>query len=171
MTTLSALVRAIVLVALIFLPAVTFAQDDPNQWLKDLATISIWPLAPIIMLGLVCVTDIIKERQRSKLVEKIVNAGQEIPAELLAQFLPENKFKSKETRTPSEKYRDDLKFGIFFICLGLGVGLALSLIFEPKMGLWSLIFIFLSLGSFLNALLISGKAAQQEKHQEQNAAH
>lgn len=163
MTKLSLLAKTTLLAVTIFLPVLAFAQEDPNKWLKDLATISIWPLAPIIMLAMVCVTDIIKERRRSKLIEKFINSGQEIPPELLIQFKTDNKFQSKNTKSPEQEFRQDMGYGIGFLCFGLGLGLTLSLIFEPKTGLWGLIFIFISLACFLNAIFISGKALKQEE--------
>jgi hypothetical protein len=109
-----------------------------------------WIVLGSVVLGCLFVLGIIaislsfahkQDRERLHTIARMVEKGQQVPRALLAPH----------EVAPEIRRRIDLQHAILLLCLGLGGGLTLWLVtYQWRMAAWSLIFLFLSAGKFIN---------------------
>ena len=131
-------------------PLIAFAQEiDPSaKFFEDLIIICLGISLPVVIVAVFVVADALEDRRRIKLIEKLIGDGQDIPPGLI--------LKTKERLTPSEQRLVDLRRGVWFLFLGLGIAIALYLVTgDYKSAVWGLVFVFLSGASFVNAMLLT----------------
>ncbi len=143
----------------LLLPALALAQD---------------PIAPaaqqmgmaIAIAGMICGTIFVlgvlglsffyatrRDRDRHELIERLVEKGQPVPRELFG--------KAPLPLPPHEQQRVDFRRGV--VLLGWGCGIALLMYFGLgilRAAAWGLLFLCLSVASFVNAYL-SARAARR----------
>jgi Na+/melibiose symporter-like transporter len=95
------------------------------------------------------------QREKQKLIEQCIEKGRDVPPELLAQTIPLKK-QTEYTR------RRDIRRGIWLLYWGLGL-VAYIASDDLKSAAFSLIFLFLGAGSFVNAMFFSGKPNSDRK--------
>lgn len=101
----------------------------------------------LIVIGLPLQFASRRERRRHALYSMFIDKGQEIPRELLPP-LP--------TRESSRQR--ELNRGVWLVSLGLGLGVALYIFTDEwRIAAWALIFLFLGVASFINALLLRSR--------------
>jgi len=101
------------------------------------------------------------QRQRLELIERYIEKGQEVPHELLAKAVT----MSPEKRAISRQR--DMRRGCWLLCWGLGFALLGYLTTgQLRSTILGLIFLFLSVGSFVNGLFFSGKPDSDQKQEK-----
>jgi len=100
-----------------------------------------------------------EKRQRLELIERLIKNGQEVPSELLTTH--------PNRPTPAFSRQRDIRRGIWLLCWGLGIGLVVYVASgQLKSAAWSLLFLVLSAGSFVNAMFFSGKQDSDRKREK-----
>jgi hypothetical protein len=105
------------------------------------------------VIGMAFVFSFRKTRQRLELIERLIGQGHPVPPQLL--------FGKAVPLPPREQQRVDLRRGIAL--LGWAIGISLLMYFgfgQLRAAAWGLLFLFLSLASFVNAYF-SGRAARE----------
>jgi hypothetical protein len=131
---------------MLFTPMLAMAQapaapfQPPAHWVVLAAVIP----GCLFVLGIIAVSlHFAHKQERSRLhtIERLIEKGQQVPRALL---MPHEV-------APEVRRRIDLQHAIMLLCLGLGGGLTLWLVTDQwRMAAWSLIFLFLSVGKFIN---------------------
>ena len=131
---------------MLFIPMLAMAQapapplQPPAHWVVLAAVIP----GCLFVLGIIAVTLHFahkQDRSRLQTIERLIEKGQPVPRALLVPH----------EVAPEVRRRIDLQHAILLLCLGLGGGLALWLVTgQWRMAAWSLIFLFLSVGKFIN---------------------
>jgi hypothetical protein len=99
----------------------------------------------LALLGLSLYFSARQARARLELIERVLEKGQPVPAEL---------FHGRDEPPTEVLQRRDLRRGVGLLAWGLGAALALYLVtWELRATAWALIFLFLSGGSFANCYL------------------
>jgi hypothetical protein len=90
-------------------------------------------------------------KARHETIRLLIEKGQELPPELLAPHRPP----APRSLTLEEFRGYAIGWGVTWTCLGLGIGLASYLSSGNwRSAAWGLIFVFLGIGSFINAALV-----------------
>jgi hypothetical protein len=120
---------------------------------------------PAVLLGLavlvvVFVLIVRSNKARHETIRLMIEKGQEIPPEFFAPHRP-----PVPTKEPLalDYYRGmAIGWGVTWTCLGLGIGLANYLSSgNIRAAAWGLIFVFLGIGSFINAAIIHWQIKKQ----------
>jgi hypothetical protein len=107
------------------------------------------------VVGISLYHDRVKRRERLALAEKLVTAGQPVPPELLVGETPPLPL--------AEERRRDVRRGITLLAWAIAVALIpiIGSGGEWRYGIWGLLFLLPSLGSFLKAHLTAREIARR----------
>lgn len=119
-------------------------QLPPEAFFWGTASLISGPVMVIVVIAIVLFFNSRREQRRYDLFARFVDKGQDIPRELLPQ--------------PPSRQREMIR-GVWLLCIGLGIGLVLYIATSDwTVAAWSLILLFLSAASFINAALFSTQA-------------
>jgi hypothetical protein len=111
---------------------------------------------PIAIVAIVNISEYRQTRERLAAVERLATAGHTVPRELMVN-------EPRRLTLPEERRRD-IRRGITLLGWALGLALVLYLVTPPPHGLrasaWGLLFLILSLGSFLKGWLTAREIAR-----------
>jgi hypothetical protein len=155
----SMLRRSAVLFAGVCAAPLALAQEAAGQaqpW-GFIAAVTLGALViPIAIVAIVNISEYRQTRERLAAVERLVTAGHTVPRELMIN--------EPHRLTLAEERRRDVRRGITLLGWALGLAVVLYLITPPPHGLrasaWGLLFLILSLGSFLKAWLTARELAR-----------
>jgi hypothetical protein len=111
---------------------------------------------PAVLLGfgvLVVVFALVARATKARYdtIRQLIEKGQELPPELLAPHRPP----MPKNLTLAELRGYAIGWGVTWTCLGLGISLASYVSSgEWRSAAWGLVFLFLGIGSFINAAII-----------------
>ena len=149
-------------------PVLAFAQEAQGAGprLTVLPALDYTVVFPAMLLGLAVLAVVFvlvrhRNKARYETIKLLIEKGQEVPPEFYAPHrppVPGNRY----TLTPEELKGYAVGWGVTWTCLGLGVGAANYFSSgELRSAAWGLIFVFLGLGSFINATIIRWQIAKQ----------
>jgi hypothetical protein len=118
---------------------------------------------PAMLLGLAVLVVVFvlvgrNNKARHETIKLMIEKGQEVPPEFFAPHRP-----TVSRSLTLEEFRGyAIGWGVTWTCLGLGIGLASYLSSGNwRSAAWGLIFVFLGLGSFINAALVQWQIKKQ----------
>lgn len=155
---MSTLRRSAALLASLLATPLALAQEIELGNAPELAVIlpviALACAVPIAIVAIINYNEYQQLRERLAAVERLVAAGHTVPHELM---LP-----GDARPTLAEEQRRDVRRGITMLCWASGVALTLYLFSpgQPRSAAWGLLFLILSLGSFLKAWLTGREMAR-----------
>ena len=100
-------------------------------------------------------------RDRAELIDKLLAAGQPVPPELLAPPTPPGPPPVTAPATPASNRLRSLRRGVGLLAFGAGIAAVAYLGFDsPRTASWGLLFLALSIASFINARFFSGERSE-----------
>ena len=99
-------------------------------------------------------------RERTELIDKLLAAGQPVPPELLTPPSPPGPPPLPAHQQLALNRMRSLRRGVGLLALGAGIAAVAYFGFDsPRMASWGLLFLALSIASFVNARFFSGERA------------
>ena len=132
--------------ALSLIPALARAQEhSPADMTMAIAGMISGIVFVLGVVGIALYAAAKRTRHRLELVARLIEQGQRVPRELL--------FENPMPNVAEQRHRD-LRRGIWMLCWAAGVALAFYFLSgQIRATAWSLIFLFLAAGSFINLYL------------------
>jgi hypothetical protein len=97
-------------------------------------------------------------RDRAELIEKLLAAGQPVPPELLTPPVPPTAAPLPAHEQFAVNRLRSLRRGVGLLAVGAGIAAVAYFGFDsPRMASWGLLFLALSIASFINAIFFSGE--------------
>jgi hypothetical protein len=124
------------------------------DWTVVIPLIALGFLLPIAVVAIINYNEHRQNRERLATIERLVTAGHTVPAEIMHS--------GASRLTLADEYRRDVRRSITLLCWALGVALVLYLTSggQLRSAAWGLLFLILSLGSFLKAWLTAREMAR-----------
>jgi len=132
-------------------------ESAAEEMMESLAMIALPVIVMVLVLGIVALAlfhDRNKNRERLGAIERLVTSGQPVPPELITGEKP-------QLPLPQERRRD-IRRGVTLLCWAIAVA-AIPVIGsggEWRYGVWGLLFLLPSLGSFFKAWLTGREIAR-----------
>jgi hypothetical protein len=124
------------------------------DWTVVIPLVALGFLLPIAVVAIINYGEHRQNRERLATIERLVTAGHAVPAQIMQS--------GPSRLTLADEYRRDVRRGITLLCWALGVALVLYLTSggQLRSAAWGLLFLILSLGSFLKAWLTTREMAR-----------
>lgn len=165
--------ESVIAVALLGTPLLTQAQTGgantvdigaPNTALIGL----IVGIGAVFVLGIIAIAVIGPQwmlrgtmRDRAELIDKLLAAGQPVPPELLKPPSPPGPPPVSVQAEPGANRVRSLRRGVGLLAFGIGIAAVAYFGFDsPRTASWGLLFLALSIASFINAIFFSGVRAK-----------
>ena len=153
--------NVVVCASLLVQPLLALAQEVAPLPQRGL---DFYVVFPAMLLGLAVLVVVFllvgrANRARYETVKLLIEKGQGVPPEF---FAPHRPVAQSRALTPEELMGYAVGWGVTWTCLGLGISAASYVSTgQVRSAAWGLIFVFLGIGSFINAALIRRQIAKQ----------
>ena len=140
--------------AFLLMPLLASAEELSSEYRLVIWIIGLGVLIAVPVVGMSLLAPYLLMRRRAELIEKFVEQGRDIPQDVLDKLTPA----PVPPQEVAEQNRSrSMRRGVVLLALAVGVAIVFYVgSGSPRAAVWGLLFLCLSIASFINAKFFSG---------------